>query len=318
MDFKLPELGEGVYEAELVAWLVKVGDKVKRGQNLMEVLTDKASMEVPSAFAGTITALKAEPGQQIKVGQAVLSFKPAGSGEPAPVETNGPQLSPRAVPSGDDRPKPSVPMTAGAVKAAPSVRYMARKLGIDLGQVRGSGPEGRILIGDLTDRVKTSVGTATQAPAPPAERPDYGKPGTRIKLQGVRRKIAEHMVLATRTIPHYSYMDECEVTQLVQLREGLKARFSAAGIKLTYLPFFVKAVVAGLKEVPIVNASLVDSAGEIVLHDRYHVGVAVAGAGGLIVPVVKDADRKGIVELAREIERLSADARVGKNKLDDL
>src|SRR5262249_1647633 len=157
---------------------------------------------------------------------------------------------------------------------------------------------------------------APEAKRPAAEpRPDYGKPGTRIKLQGVRRKIAEHLVLSKRTIPHYSYMDECDVTELVRVREGLKAAYAKAGVRLTYLAFFVKAVVAALKEVPVVNAFLDEEAGEIVLHDRYHVGIAVATPAGLIVPVVRDADRKDLGQLARDIERLSADARAGKSRL---
>jgi pyruvate dehydrogenase E2 component (dihydrolipoamide acetyltransferase)/2-oxoisovalerate dehydrogenase E2 component (dihydrolipoyl transacylase) len=126
------------------------------------------------------------------------------------------------------------------------------------------------------------------------------------------------MVLSKRTIAHYSYVDECDVTELVRLRESLRDRFAREGIKLTYLAFFVKAAVAALKEVPLVNASLDDSAGEIVLHDRYHIGVAVATPGGLIVPVVRDADRKSLVEIAREIERLSSEARAGKARLEDL
>src|SRR5262249_20009360 len=136
--------------------------------------------------------------------------------------------------------------------------------------------------------------------------------------QGVRRKIAEHMVQSKRTIPHYSYVDECDVTDLVKLRQSLKERFAAAGLKLTYLPFFVKAVVAALKEVPVVNASLDESAGEIVLHDRYHIGVAVAAPSGLVVPVVHDADKKGLPEIAREVERLSSEARAGKPRREDL
>jgi pyruvate dehydrogenase E2 component (dihydrolipoamide acetyltransferase)/2-oxoisovalerate dehydrogenase E2 component (dihydrolipoyl transacylase) len=317
MDFRLPELGEGVYEAELVAWLVKVGDAVKRGRNLMEVLTDKASMEVPAPFAGTITQLQAEAGQQIKVGDVVLTYAPAGAVDAVDVEKNGPEFSGSAPVSSDHSVILSSSRSA-TVRAAPSVRQMARKLGIDLGQVRGTGPEGRILIGDLTERLTAQTDVPSAHVPSVAERPDFGKPGTRIKLQGVRRKVAEHMVLAKKTIPHYSYMDECDVTELVRLREALKPRFAREGIKLTFLPFIVKAVAAGLKEVPLVNSSLDEDAGEIVLHDRYHVGVAVAVPAGLIVPVVKDADHKSITEIAHDIERLTAEARTGKTRLEDL
>ena len=312
MDFRVPELGEGLYEAELVGWRVRVGDTVKRGQPLMEVMTDKATAEVPSPFAGTITALQAEPGQTIQVGQPVLTY--AGQNEDgAPASAlaaSARNSAPAARRAAAARPAPAA--DAGlAVKAAPSVRFMARKLGVDLAQVRGSGPGGRVLIGDLSTWVRPA-----EKPAEPP--PDYGKPGTRVKLFGLRRRIAEHMVQSKRTVPHYTYVDECEVTDLVRLRESLKDTFARAGVKLTYLAFFVKAVTAALKEVPLVNASLDEEAGEIVLHDRYHVGVAVATPGGLIVPVVRDADRKTLAEVAREVERLSGDARTGKSRAEDL
>src|SRR5262249_20713569 len=154
---------------------------------------------------------------------------------------------------------PEIPL-----KAAPSVRYLARKLGIDLSGVRGTGPDGRILMGDLAAQVVPAGGEGRR-PAP-GPRPAYGTPRTRLKLQGIRRKIAEHMVRAKRIIPHYSYVDECEVTDLVRLRDSVRETFAQVGIKLTFLAFFVKAVTEALKEVPIVNASLDDEAGEIILH----------------------------------------------------
>jgi 2-oxoisovalerate dehydrogenase E2 component (dihydrolipoyl transacylase) len=311
MDFALPEIGEGVYEAELTAWSVKVGDVVRRGQKLMELMTDKAAMEVPAPFNGVISALHAEPGQKIKVGDVVLTYtgaeqpaalKPTSAVRPArPVLSNGP-LAGRAI--------KRLP-----AKAAPSVRQMARQLGVDLTKVDGSGPEGRILIEDLAAGLRHGLPTAPQTPPPTL---DYGKPGTRVSFQGLRRKIAEHMTLAKRVIPHYSYMDECDVTELVRLRDNLKAAYARAGVKLTYLAFIVKAVVHALKEVPLVNASLDEAANEIVFHDRYDVGVAVSTPGGLIVPVIRDADKRDLGGVAREIERLSNDARAGKQRLDDL
>src|SRR5262249_29884687 len=138
------------------------------------------------------------------------------------------------------------------------------------------------------------------------------------KLQGLRRRIAERMAQSKATIPQYSYVDECDVTDLVRLRESLRGAYAEAGVKLTYLAFFVKAAALALKEVPIANASLDEAAGEIVLHDRYHIGIAVATPGGLVVPVVRDADRKDIGAIARDVERLIAEARAGKSKLDDL
>jgi pyruvate dehydrogenase E2 component (dihydrolipoamide acetyltransferase)/2-oxoisovalerate dehydrogenase E2 component (dihydrolipoyl transacylase) len=312
MDFRLPELGEGVYEAELVSWLVKPGDTVKRGQNLMEVMTDKATMEVPAAFAGTITALSAQPGQQIKVGEVVLSYSPSERVPAAPK----PEVAAVPVPNNTAAPSRRLAVTPSSVKAAPSVRYLARKLGIDLTRVQGSGPHGRILIEDLSRHVQPHDGDGRRPPAEP--KPDYGTPGTRIKLQGLRRKIAEHLVHSKRTAPHYTYVDECDVTEVVRLREQLREPFSQAGVRLTYLAFLVQAVVPALKKVPIVNASLDETAGEIVLHDHYHVGIAVATPSGLIVPVIHDADRKDLVQIAREIERLSGLARTGKIAREDL
>jgi pyruvate dehydrogenase E2 component (dihydrolipoamide acetyltransferase)/2-oxoisovalerate dehydrogenase E2 component (dihydrolipoyl transacylase) len=330
MDFSLPEIGEGVFEAELVSWLVKPGEAVKRGQNLVEVLTDKATMEVPSPFAGTITELQAEPGQLVKVGQVLLSYQPGGR-EQTPMDrvviASEAREKARAPAAAATPPAPSPPQGNGdsggglPVKAAPSVRLMARKLGIDLGQVQGSGPEGRILLDDLSAAARRMTAEAPDSAPPGTPRqpqPDYGTPGTRIKVQGLRRKIAEHMVLSKRTIPHYSYVDECDVTELVRLREGLREAGAQTGVKITYLAFFVKAVVAALKEVPLVNASLDEGGGEIVLHDRYNIGIAVAAPQGLIVPVVQAADKKDLFQVAREIERLSAEARAGRARLEDL
>jgi pyruvate dehydrogenase E2 component (dihydrolipoamide acetyltransferase)/2-oxoisovalerate dehydrogenase E2 component (dihydrolipoyl transacylase) len=197
------------------------------------------------------------------------------------------------------------------------VRLLARKLGIDLAGVRGTGPEGRILLEDVTGRVAKAE-TNGEKPRVSEAKPDYGQPGSRIKLQGLRRTIAERMALSKRTIPDYSYVEECDVTALVRLRSALRDHFTQSGVKLTYLPFFVKAVVAALKEVPLVNATLNEADGEIVLHDHYHIGIAVNTPSGLIVPVIRDADQKDISALAREIERLGNDARSGRAKLDDL
>lgn len=321
MDFRLPEIGEGVYEAELVAWLVKPGDTVKRGQPLMEVMTDKATMEVPAPFVGTITGVHGAAGDQLKVGSVVLSY--SGVGEDAPPSPAVGQAEPRelnvaASKAGrtvNGNPLPPTPSrTAGSVKAAPSIRQLARKLGIDLSRITGSGPEGRILIDDLSPTTAAPVADKRPTEQPP----DFGRAGTRIKLQGLRRKIAERMVHSKRTIPHYTYVDECDATEMTRLREQLREPLSRQGVKLTYLAFFVKATIAALKEVPIVNATLEEADGEIILHDRYHIGIAVATPNGLMVPVIHDADRKDLIQIARDIDRLSTAARTGKVKLDEL
>ncbi|MBN9121897.1 MAG: 2-oxo acid dehydrogenase subunit E2 [Planctomycetes bacterium] len=354
MDFPLPPVGEGLIEVELVRWLVRPGDAVVRGQGLAEVMSDKASMEVPAPFAGTITALAATEGAKVKVGQHFLSYSPASEAtekeKPAPsprgkgeedvggaTTFNSAQEAKQSVPpllfreggpgvvglaKAERVAPPSNGHTHGPLPpAAPSVRMLARKLGVDLAHVRGSGPHGRILLDDLGPYLqpKSSNGTPPVS-APGAETPrlDFGVAGTRQKLIGLRRKIAEHMVESKRHVPHYSYMDECDFTDAVRLRSQLREPLAAAGVKLTYLAFFVKSVARALKEVPIVNSTFDETAGEVVLHDRYHIGIAVAAPNGLIVPVVKDVDKKDLPTVAADIERLSGDARNGRSKLDDL
>jgi pyruvate dehydrogenase E2 component (dihydrolipoamide acetyltransferase)/2-oxoisovalerate dehydrogenase E2 component (dihydrolipoyl transacylase) len=320
MEFRLPEIGEGVYEAEVSRWLVQPGVAVRPGQGLLEVLTDKATMEVPSPFTGTIEHLRAEEGQPIKVGEVVLTYQ--GSEAAVGAKKEADPTARAQQPARAPQPPPVQPQArqgdgrAGVpVKAAPTVRLLARKLGIDIERVRGSGPDGRVLVEDLAPRVAPS---ARPQAAPAVEALDFGKAGTRVRFHGVRRKVAEHLVHSKHTIPHYSYIDECDVTELVRLRESLKEPLGQQGVRVTYLAFFVKAAVLSLKEVPIVNASLDEENGEIVLYDRYHIGVAVATPNGLIVPVVRDADRLSLVDIARTIERLSADARAGRSKREDL
>ena len=195
---------------------------------------------------------------------------------------------------------------------------MARKLSIDLDQIHGSGPDGRILIEDLTSRITDQRQAEPDGSRLTAPSQDFGKPGMRLKFHGVRRKMAENMVRAKHVIPHSTYVDECDVTELVRLRQSLRDRFSNAGIKLTYLPFFVKAVTEALREIPIVNSSLDEPAEDVVLHDHYHIGVAAATPAGLIVPVLHDTDRKALPEIARELDRLKTEAKTGKSRLEDL
>ncbi|MBA4064171.1 MAG: 2-oxo acid dehydrogenase subunit E2 [Isosphaera sp.] len=330
MDFPLPPVGEGLFEVELVRWLVRPGEAVSRGQGLAEVMSDKASMEVPAPFAGTVTALSATPGTKVKVGQLILTYDPVGElaapasrGRERP-EVSAPAPGPAPVAHAPGSPKLANGHAAPPARlppAAPSVRMLARKLGVDLNRVRGTGPGGRVLVDDLAPLLKPRPGNADRPPAPSktdTSKLDFGVAGTRQKLVGLRRKIAEHMVESTRSIPHYSYIDECDLTDLVRLRNQLRDPLAAAGVKLTYLSFLVMAAARALKEVPVVNSTFDEAAGEVTLHDRYHIGVAVAAPGGLIVPVVKDADRKDVTAVAAEIDRLSTDAKAGKSKLDDL
>jgi len=314
----------------------------------MEVMTDKATMEVPSPFKGIIESMSVEEGRQLKVGEVILSYTTADQKSEGEAERKGEaarrndaesprrgdaikQVASSRQPEADgDKlsvgargrgPNGTKSLVALAPKASPSVRLMARKLGINLEHLHGSGPEGRILIEDLTSRIMVAPQKEDGdeiAPRPSAPVTDFGKPGTRLKLQGLRRKTAEHMVHAKQVIPHATYVDECDVTELVQLRESLRETFSKARTKLTYLPFFVKAVAAALKEIPLVNSWLDEQAGEVVLDDQRHIGVAAGTPAGLIVPVLHDADRKDLNGIARELDRLTMEAKTGKSRLEDL
>ena len=348
MDFPLPPVGEGLIEVELVRWLVRPGDAVARGQGLAEVMSDKATMEVPAPFAGTISSLGAQPGTKVKVGELFLKYEPVGdvAATPAPAVAGAradrpsrPQVSAPALPDGgaSNGARASGP-PAGATAAlqnngpalapghqppaAPSVRLLARKLGVELARVRGTGPGGRILVEDLAPYLRPKAGPAdhpvTSAAGTDIAKLDFGVAGTRRKLVGMRRLIAEHMVEAKHKIPHYTYVDECNLTDLVRLRSQLRDPLAKVGVKLTYLAFFVKAAARALKDVPMVNSTFDEPAGEVVLLDHYNVGIAVAAPNGLIVPVIKDADRKDLLAIAQEIDRLSTDAKAGKSKREDL
>lgn len=321
MDFALPPVGEGLVEVELVRWLVASGDAVRRGQPLMEVMSDKATMEVPSPFAGTVSRTLVEEGAKIKVGQKVLTYEAGGATEkaepvPEPVAVETQTHKSSAPPQQTSMSTAST--NGNAVAAAPSVRLLARKLGVDLTQVRGSGPAGRILLDDLAPYLKSPTDTPPPKPAREPHPMEFGVAGTKQKMVGLRRTIAERMVESERSIPHYSYIDECDVTDLVRIRNQLKEPFSANGLKLTYLPFMVKAVARALQETPIVNSTYDESSQEIVLHGDYNIGIAVATPSGLIVPVVKNADKLDLAAVTAEIERISTDARNGRPKLDDL
>jgi 2-oxoisovalerate dehydrogenase E2 component (dihydrolipoyl transacylase) len=323
MEFRVPGLGEGVLEAELVEWRVRPGDLVRPGQALAEVMTDKATFELPASFAGVIESLCVEPGQVIEVGQTILRLAPvtdetlstgpdALSEEPVARPANNPEKPSRRRETRRAAGTDDGNGAAGRIKATPAVRRMARALGIDLRGARGTGRDGRVLIDDLAALIRRHQDQrAEPVSSRKMTRSHLGRPGERWKLQGLRRAIADHMVLSKKTIPHYSYIDECDVTELTALRDELKRPYYTRGIKLTSLPFFVRAVVFALQQVPLVNASLDEQAGEIVLHDQYHIGIATSTAKGLVVPVVRHADRYDLGSLAGEMERLIRAAQAG-------
>jgi pyruvate dehydrogenase E2 component (dihydrolipoamide acetyltransferase) len=384
-NFYMPDIGEGVVEGEIVSWKVKVGDRVKLDQPLVDVMTDKATVELPSPRAGTIVKIHYQDGQICPVGQILVTIEEeagaaasAGNGQPghaahgpaaAPVAPTaapaapppaqtapaGPRprspthtASPPPFPSGSSAttPPPLAAVTAPAgfppgtsgrptapypavtatgaiqvvdatvsrrrVLATPATRRLARQLGVELGRVPPTGPHGRITTadvqsyqsnGDAAAQVEGPGAAPAHAPAPPIAIPHSGDE-ERIPLRGIRRRIAESMARSKRTAAHFTYVEEVDMTELVAVRERARARAAERGVKLNYLPFIVKACASGLKKWPQLNASLDETTQEIVRKKYYHIGIAAQGPQGLSVSVVRDADRRSIFDLSREIDRL--------------
>jgi pyruvate/2-oxoglutarate dehydrogenase complex dihydrolipoamide acyltransferase (E2) component len=298
--FRLPDLGEGMAEAEIVRWEVSVGDHVARDQIVVLVQTDKAEVELPSPSAGTISSLGADVGDIVPIGGTLLELVPDGatdsSGGPPPTTQLASNV--RAI-----RGEVAQVGEKGRVQAAPPVRKLAKDLGVDLEQVAGTGPEGRVTAADVRAAVDTGAGTVERAEAPAAleER--------RVPLRGIRRAMARNMADAWRTVPHISLFDEIDARALL---DALRAARDLSGSEtLTLTAFFVRAAVHALTEQPILNASLDEEADEVVYHDTINVGIAVATDDGLVVPVVHDAQKLALVALGDEIARLTADARAG-------
>lgn len=331
-QWKLPDVGEGIHEAEIVRWRVREGDWVEVDQVLLEVQTDKATVEIPSPVGGRILRLHGVEGEIVPVGTILVEIETdratGGDGERV-VGTDVPgsaSVDPVRTPDELDPPS-DTPVARRRVKATPAVRRLARELGIDLRLVAGSGPGGRVMEEDVRTFVlgrRETVSEPSRVLAPDAgrgmreeiasdTRRDAETPSTpaeeRIPLRGVRRVIAEHMVRSTQTIPHVTGMDEADVTELVALRQKILPMAEDQRVNITYLPFVIKAVVSALKAYPYFNASVDDERGEIVLKRVYHIGIAVDAPDGLVVPVIRDADRKSIVQLAKEIEELKEKAR---------
>lgn len=295
-DFRLPDLGEGVTEAEIDRWLVEEGQRISEDDPLVDVITDKATAEIPSPYEGVVARIHVEQGDIVPVGTVLVTIDGPGESHasPPPPPTTQPTSEKR-----DD----------GAIKAMPPVRKLARELGVDLGAISGSGPGGRILREDVEAAARTR-----SAPSPVGSAPGGGR---REPLRGVRRTIAERMKQAHLQIPPVTHVEECDVTELDATRRLANER-APDQLRLTFLPFIVKAVVAGLKTYPALNASLDDDAGEIVYHDRFDIGVAVDTPAGLTVPVIRDADRKRLREIAGDIDRLATAAREGNLTAEEL
>ncbi len=317
VDVKFPDVGEGITEGTLVKWLVKIGDEVKADQAVAEIETDKAIVEIPTSKGGKVSKLYGKEGDIIKVGSTIVTLALPGEEMRIP-EAELPEVKPQEKPV-EVKPEIKIPEKPAEVPqrvlAAPATRRLARELGVDISAVAGSGPGGRVTDEDIRKfaELKHEVEPVAVQPLPemkPAEE--------RIQIKGIRKTIGERMVKSLFTAPHVVSMDEADVTELVSLREKEKKLAQEKGVKLTYLAFIIKAATVALKQHPYLNASLDAQKNEIVLKRYYNIGIAVDTPEGLMVPVIKNADQKSIMELAKEGERLAEEARNRKIKLPDL
>jgi pyruvate dehydrogenase E2 component (dihydrolipoamide acetyltransferase) len=322
-EFKLPDLGEGVMEGELVQWHVKPGDLVKEDQTLAEVMTDKATVTVPSPKAGRVLQLHGNEGEMVQVHQLLVSMEVEGDVPAQPAAHGAPAAAAQPAPMAVQG---NGPEAASKVLATPLTRRMAREHGLNLAEIPGSGPQGRVMKADVmaalegsrAERNEVAAPAAQARPAAPSVLP--GRADERIPLRGLRKKIAEKMVRSKFTAPHFGFVEEVDATELVALRKRLNETLAASGeqTKLSFLPFIVKAVVAALKKYPHINANMDEAAQELVVRGEFNIGIAVATPEGLTVPVIKNADRLTLRELADEVLRLSNAARERKLKMDEL
>ncbi len=336
-EFKLPDIGEGVVEGEVVRWLVKEGDPLREDQPMVEIMTDKATVEIPAPRAGRVAKRMYAEGQLCPVGKVLITIDT--DGVPAAVTSTPPKgtTPASAAPAADSATHVSTAADAAhaagksngtrtaSVLATPATRKLARDIGVDIRDVAGTGPAGRITSDDVREH-HASAGDAPTAAARGGARPAVAVLHTparetadvRVPFRGVRKKIAENLVRSKHTAAHYTYVEEVDCTDLVTLRKRANERLGERGVKLSFLPFVIKATVAALQKFPQLNATLDEAAGEIVQRRSYHIGLATATEAGLIVPVVRDADRRSLVDLAREIDRLAEATRTGRATRDEL
>jgi len=333
-EFRLPDIGEGVAEGEVVQWFVKEGDTIREDDPLVSVLTDKANVEIPSPRSGKIVKLHVQVGEKVKVGGVLVSIEVQGAGPPAAPSAPAPAQPPRAPVSAEapPAPAPAPTGTSGRVLASPYLRRLAAERGIDLATLRGSGPGGRITEADLASPAPPGatvtpssspgpVAREPRAPATPAARGPAAADSEiseRIPIRGIRRVIAEHMTEAKHRAAHFTYVEEVDVSELVLLRERMAKHVEKQGTRLSFLPFIVKAVVAGLKAHPRLNATMDDAHEELLVRSAYHIGIATAAPDGLLVPVLRNADRKSVTQISKEIQDLAERGRAGKLQRSEL
>ena len=374
-EFHLPDIGEGVVEGEIVSWKVAVGDKIELDQPMVEVMTDKATVEIPSPRAGTVAQINFNEGDICQVGEVLIVIDEGAAAQNEPKEqptTVSAEAAPAAQSVGNSSQSAPAPVeqTARAVVspaiqvvdgiastggrkrvlATPATRRIARQFGVDIALVPATGKRGRV----TSDDVRLFASSAQAEPSPPSvdtargSEPGRGldlargldparKPESaplselapaiamtrqgeeeRIPFRGMRKRIADNMSRSKRTAAHFTYVEEIDMTELYDVRARARERAVERGFKLTYLPFIVKAIVSGLKKWPKLNAALDETSQEIVVKKYYHIGIATQGPHGLMVTVVRDADKRSIFDLAREIDRLAQAVRDGTIKRDEL
>lgn len=339
-EFKLPDLGEGVEAGDVVTVLVSEGDTIEKEQGVVELETDKALIEVPSDVAGTITKIHVSAGDRIPIGETLITVEEEGgaAAAEAPAEesasaSEAPEPTPEAPAPVEEAPQPEAPaapapaapapapVEGDPIPAAPSTRRLARELGVDLTQVSGQGSGGRITQDDVKAHVRSgqSVAPAASSPAAP-ELPDFSKWGDieRQPVSKIRQVIAKNMGVAWSQIPHVTQFDKADATDLEAFRQRNKATAEAHGGRLTPTVLILKAVITALKAFPQVNASLDVAANELILKNYYNLGIAVDTERGLLVPVIKDVDRKDLFQLAAELTDIGERARTNKIGLDEL
>ena len=326
--FKLPDIGEGVVEGEVVQWHVAAGDEVTEDDPIVDVMTDKATVTIPSPITGVVSSLSGDVGEMVAVGSALVEFDSDAAA--VSISEPGPSVESEAEPEPSSEPEPApapepVPLapepsaapvaSSGKVLASPAIRRRAREAGVGLSQVRGSGPAGRVRHADLDAYIAADGAVSGAAPSAYSTK----RTGvTEVKVVGLRRKIAEQMTISKRTIPHFSYFEEADVTELETLRQMLNASRDESQPKLTYLPFIMLALSKIMPDHPECNAHY-DDQGEVVSrHDAVHIGIATQTERGLYVPVVKHVEAMDAWQAAAELQRVAGAARGGTASLDDL
>lgn len=304
-EFRIPDVGEGITEGDLVEWKVKPGDKIKEDQPLVEIETDKSVIEIPSPRDGVVLKLHFEEGDMVPIGEILITI-----GEEADLKTEDQKKdSGTVVGTLEEAEMPSE--TDKEILATPKVRKMAEEMKVDISKVQGTGPEGAITEKDIVH--------AAHEQKPGARREDdaYGAV-IKIPLRGLRKTIAQNMPKFQHAAAHVTHMDEADITELAIIKEKEESVFKEKGKKLTYLPFIIKAVVVGLKEFPYLNSSIEEEAGEIIIKKYYHIGMSVNTKDGLIVPVIRDADQINIIRLAENIEDIAERGRERKLDIKEL